>query len=320
VADFGNSAQTYPGASDRIACDAANDRVLYLTGAPEYYILRAYRLSTGAAQGQLLFGNVTGNVGDLVPAGPSFAALRTDQSLLLLPLSLLTSSQPAPAIATVANAASYAQGGFAPGSIVAIFGAGLASWVAQAASFPLSNFLADASVSVGGQVAYPLYVSPTQINAVLPALLPSGEADLQVSVAALSVQTTISIVPTAPGIFTYDGKHAAAQNRDYSTNSSANPAAPGSVIMVYFTGQGLTVSPPLPGSPASVNPQQDATVAATTATVGGQPATVLYSGLAPGFSGLAQANIQLPSLASGDYELVLKVGSALSNAALISVK
>jgi uncharacterized protein (TIGR03437 family) len=294
--------------------------VLYLTSTQEAYTLRAFQRSTGTPQGQLLFGNVSGSAADLIPAGPSFAALRTDQSLLLLPLSRLTASQPTPAIAAVVNAATYAQGGLAPGSIVTIFGSGLASWVAQATSFPLASPLAGASLSVGGQTAYPLYVSPTQINLVLPTSLPAGEADLEVSVAALSAKTTISIVPTAPGVFTAGRNHAVVQNQDYSTNSPTNPAAPGSVVIVYFTGQGMTMTTVPSGQPAPDDPESDVALATTTATVGGQPATVLYSGLTPGLSGLAQANIQLPSLASGDYELVLKVGSATSNTSLISVK
>ena len=151
----------------------------------------------------------------------------------------------------------------------------------------------------------------------LPTSLPAGTADLQVSVGTLSTNTSISIVPTAPGIFTYNGNHAAAQNQDYSLNSPTNPAPAGSVIMVYFTGQGLTTLPVSPWLPA---PSADNAVAMSTATVGGQAAQVLYSGLAPGFAGLAQANIQLPSLASGDYQLVLRVGDAFSNSVVISVK
>ena len=317
VADYGNRAQPYPGPSDRIACDAANDRVLYLTSTEEDYFVQVFQLSTGASQGKMRFGNVSGNILDLIAAGPSLAAIRTDQSVLLLPLGLVAGLQTPPSVASVTNAASYAQSGFAPGSIAAIFGSGLANWTFQANSFPLPGTLAGTSVSVAGQPAYPLYVSPNQINVVLPTSLPAGTADLQVSVGTLSTNTSISIVPTAPGIFTYNGNHAAAQNQDYSLNSPTNPAPAGSVIMVYFTGQGLTTLPVSPWLPA---PGADNAVAMSTATVGGQAAQVLYSGLAPGFAGLAQANIQLPSLASGDYQLVLKVGDALSNSVVVSVK
>jgi uncharacterized protein (TIGR03437 family) len=62
------------------------------------------------------------------------------------------------------------------------------------------------------------------------------------------------------------------------------------------------------------------TVASTTATIGGQPAAVLYSGLAPGFVGLAQANLQIPDLPTGEYPVVLTVGNATSNSATVSIK
>ena len=141
VADYGNSAQPYPGPSDRIACDATNDHVLYLTGIEENYMLQAFRLSAGSPQGQMQFGNVSGNILDLITAGPSLAAIRTDQSVLLLPLNLIAGLQTPPSVASVTNAASYAQSGFAPGSIAAIFGSGLANWTFQANSFPLPGTL-----------------------------------------------------------------------------------------------------------------------------------------------------------------------------------
>ena len=71
-----------------------------------------------------------------------------------------------------------------------------------------------------------------------------------------------------------------------------------------------------PATPLFLN----TTVASTTATIGGQPAVVLYSGLAPGYVGLAQANLQIPDLPSGDYPVVLTVGSTTSNTATVSIK
>jgi uncharacterized protein (TIGR03437 family) len=92
----------------------------------------------------------------------------------------------------------------------------------------------------------------------------------------------------------------------------------GSVIAVYWTGQGLVDNPIATGAAAGAV-FLNTTVAPTTATVGGQPATVLYSGLAPGFVGLAQANLQVPDLDPGDYPVVLTVGDTTSNAAVVTV-
>jgi uncharacterized protein (TIGR03437 family) len=54
-------------------------------------------------------------------------------------------------------------------------------------------------------------------------------------------------------------------------------------------------------------------------TVGGQLADVQFVGLTPGSISLAQANITVPSLTSGDYPVVIKVGGAVSNGPLITV-
>jgi uncharacterized protein (TIGR03437 family) len=60
--------------------------------------------------------------------------------------------------------------------------------------------------------------------------------------------------------------------------------------------------------------------ASVTATIGGQPAQVLFAGLAPDYAGLYQVNLVIPQLVSGDYPLQISVGGVLSNTATISVK
>jgi adhesin/invasin len=129
----------------------------------------------------------------------------------------------------------------------------------------------------------------------------------------------ISIASTAPQIFLTAATHAAAINRDYSLNAPANPAMAGGVISIFWTGQGVVNNPVMTGAPATAL-FLNTTVASTAATIGGQPATVLYSGLAPGFVGLAQVNLKIPDLPSGEYPVVLTVGSSTSNSATVSIK
>ena len=96
---------------------------------------------------------------------------------LLAGLLLSTPIVAQPTILAVVNAASY-DAGVAPGSIISIFGTGLASQTAQAANVPLPTSLGGTSVAIRGNGNVPLYfVSPTQINAVVP---------FQISVLALA--------------------------------------------------------------------------------------------------------------------------------------
>ena len=86
-----------------------------------------------------------------------------------------------------------------------------------------------------------------------------------------------------------------------------------------MNGQGPVDHPVPDGNPAPDSPLATST-ATWAATIGGVDATVQFIGLTPGFTGLAQANIQIPSgLGTGDFPLVITVGGYLSASAMLSV-
>ena len=108
------------------------------------------------------------------------------------------------------------------------------------------------------------------------------------------------------------------ENQDYSVNSAAIPASPGTTVMAFFTGQGA-VNPPLAtGAAAPMTPLSNV-IASYSATIAGQPATATFAGLVPTLVGVAQMNITVPALAPGDYPLVLTVGGTTSNSGTISI-
>ena len=236
----------------------------------------------------------------------------------------------------VVNGASFAAGApVAPGSIVSIFGSNFAGTSAGASSTPLPTALLTTSATIDARPIPLYYVSPTQINAQVPFETPTGTATLAVTVnGALSPAVTFPVAATAPGIFLYNrlrgdatiggvpttfiGPGAVAVNADGSLNAADHPAKPGDVIVVYMTGQGAVSNPILTGTPALAGPLS-ATLATTTATVGGANAEVLFSGLAPGFVGLLQANIRIPTVAAGERPLVVTIGEAASQSAMIAV-
>jgi adhesin/invasin len=140
-------------------------------------------------------------------------------------------------------------------------------------------------------------------------------------ISANGLPTTIAwikVAAAAPGILLYGNNHAVAQNQDFSLNQATVPAAPASFLTVYLTGIGPLDNPVGNGQPALADPLSRATQPYS-ATIGNVPATVSFLGLTPGFVGLAQANIQVPNLANGDYPLVLRVGGQASNAATVSI-
>ncbi|MBV8819007.1 MAG: hypothetical protein JO022_11670, partial [Acidobacteriaceae bacterium] len=199
------------------------------------------------------------------------------------------------------NAASGDPADVAPGSIFSIFGGGLAQSTAAANSFPLPASLGGTEVTVNGTAAPLFYASPAQINAQMPIGIAAGTATINVKAGGSTVaSTTITVQNTAPGIFVVGQNHAAALNQDGSVNSTAQPAAAGSVVVVYATGLGPVTNPVDTGSAASVSVLSKVQ-ARVTATVGGQDADVQFAGLAPGFAGLYQVNVVVPQLSPGDY-------------------
>ncbi|HTS30479.1 MAG TPA: PQQ-binding-like beta-propeller repeat protein [Bryobacteraceae bacterium] len=218
---------------------------------------------------------------------------------------------------SLVNAASGDATALAPGSLASIYGSGLAPSIASAATFPLPSTLGGAAISVNGIAAPLLYAGPNQLNFQVPYEV-SGAAILNVT-AGGQASATAALHDTAPGVFQLSSGRAAILNQDGSINGADHPAAVGEVVVVFATGLGA-VSPPASTGAQAVAFPPSVVVAKVTATVGGQPATVLFAGLAPGYAGLDQVNFAVPKLASGDYPLQITAGGAVSNTPLISVR
>jgi uncharacterized protein (TIGR03437 family) len=223
-----------------------------------------------------------------------------------------------PVVQSVTDSATYGAR-VAPGSLASLFGTGLASETDSASGFPLTTILGGTSVSIGGTLAPLLYVSPGQINFQVPSSVKSGAVNVVVNgPGGASAAFSFTVTAEAPSIFQYGLNHALAQNADFSLNSDTAPAAAGSVITVYLTGQGAVDHSVADGAATPLSPLATATATAT-ATFGPLNAPVQFLGLTPDFTGFAQANIQVPSLPTGDYPLVVTAGGFISASAIISV-
>ena len=251
--------------------------------------------------------------------------------------------------ASVVSAATYqASVPVAGGSLAALFGNGLipvggtapASNTATAAPWP-TDMLNRQLVVNDTTVAPIYYISPTQINFQVPSLVPTGSDRIAVRLAdtgELVAGGAMLVAANSPGIFTstQNGQgQAAALNQDTKVNGTTNPAARGSVIVLYGTGQGQ-VSPLVPdGTAAPVSPLSN-TVAVPTSdgktcatsqpsmcvAIGASFGDIKFSGLAPGYIGLWQINVKIPSDVTPGNAVPIRVviNGALSNTVTVAVQ
>lgn len=225
------------------------------------------------------------------------------------------------------NAANYSSRPLAAGTIAALYPTVTTNSIAggtataPANQFPLPTKLADTQVTVNG-TAVPLYfVSPGQDNIILPQGLPTaGTANLLVvrpSTGQIVGAAEIPLQAASPGLFTNppigSGQLLAVNFQDGSTNDATHPVVRGQFIILYGTGVGPVANPPADGAASSGQPAVDLPLVYITSSGGTAanplpaliPCNVTYSGLAPGFAGLWQINVQIPQNAqSGGAETI----------------
>ena len=231
----------------------------------------------------------------------------------------LINQPPQPVLSAVVNAASLQPGPVAPGSLISIFGLNLAQTTASSPSARFASTLGGVTLFVNGVPAPLQFVSPDQINAQVPFEVTAGPAVVELRLPGMPpAAIQFPVAPVAPGIFANGPNQAAVQNADGALNTQDNPAAAGSVITVYLTGQGAVKPPVATGAPAPTDPLARAAYPVT-ATIGGQPAAVTFAGLSPGSVGLFQVNLRLPLIGSGSYPLEVAMNGVTSRTYLITI-
>jgi uncharacterized protein (TIGR03437 family) len=209
----------------------------------------------------------------------------------------------------------------APGGLISIFGSNLAKIADDLSGWSgrqLPTLLNGASVTIGGIRAPLVYVSPNQINAQVPVEIPAGVQTVTVdNGSGPGAAFSINIIAAAPAIFFYPVA-AVLKNANFSLVSATNPARAGEVLLVYATGLGQTT--PAGRTGALTAGDSIAQTATVSATIGGKAAPVVYSIASPGFAGLYQVAVTVPSGVSGAVALQILAGTAASNAVPISVQ
>lgn len=212
------------------------------------------------------------------------------------------------------SAASFSADALAPDSIATIFGTGLATTSASALTSPLPTELAGTRVRVNGILAPLFFVSPEQINFLIPTNALTGSAVIEATSGDRTISRGLATLSSyAPAIFTANsagsGAPAAVATKDGlsyfaigNPDGSVNAVAPGDFLVLF--GSGLRR--------ASIN--------AVKITIGGVPAPVLFSGAQGGFTGLDQINTRTPEGLSGPQDLVLSINGKPANTVRILIR
>lgn len=259
-----------------------------------------------------------------------------DVAAAVLPVKFTGGSVKITRTAVSVSAASYLGANLASDAITAIFGSNLATAIHVADSLPLPTQLGGTMVkvkdSVGIERLAPLFfVAPNQINYLMPAGMPSGDAEITV----ISGDGTISngkasIALVAPALF--------------SANSSGQGVAAATVLRVKADGSQVyeavsrfdaslnrAVSVPIDLGAESdqvylilfgTGLRFRSSLSASALQVGGIPVEVLYAGPQGDFAGLDQINLRLPrNLAGrGEVQIKLSIDGKNANAVTINVK
>jgi len=229
----------------------------------------------------------------------------------------------------IVDAASFTGGrAVAPGSIISIFGTNLSDYddvpfsdcaacsvLVQPLPLGIDGVAFSFDVPSAG-ISVPArfyYVSSTQLNVQVPWEL-AGQSSATVKAIinyTYSAEYTLPLATYSPGFFTYAaGSQQVADALDTSNNviSTSNPATRGSTIQLFLNGLGPVSNQPASGSPG-LGSTLSQTPAKPTIIIGGQAASVSFSGLAPDFVGLYQVNVVVPAgIGTGMQTITCSIG------------
>jgi uncharacterized protein (TIGR03437 family) len=225
----------------------------------------------------------------------------------------------------VLSAASFAPAGnpISPGEFIALFGTGLAAST-QTAKPPYPTNVNNVTVTIGGIKAPIYFVSANQINCLVPYAIATATTTIVVTNGSTpSNSVTVPVAPTAPGIYSLNQSgtgSGAIEHANGSVVNASNPANPGETVMVFLTGMGAVTPTVTDGVASTGNPLNKTLLPVV--YVADQQASVAFSGLTPGFPGLYQINVTIPTALSsaGNYPLAVLTNNAFHDQIYIPVQ
>jgi uncharacterized protein (TIGR03437 family) len=223
------------------------------------------------------------------------------------------------------NGATFTPGQpIAPGAIISVFGSNFSSGTSAELNAPLPPSWNGTSVTFNGVAAPLFFVSPGQINAQAPFDMATGPVQVQVRRGNTASATTISTSATySPGIFIMNPQTSAGaivHSSTFGLVTAASPARIGEYISIFTTGLGPVSPAVASGTIAPSTAPFAQTLSMPTVNIGGQPAFVSFSGLAPGFVGLYQVNAAIPNgVLPGNQSVQIIMGGSYSNTVILPI-
>ena len=234
------------------------------------------------------------------------------------------------------SAASYHLTGLSSDSIATSFGTGLATASITANTLPLPTEIAGTTVKVKDsagteRLAPLLYVSPTQVNYLIPAGTALGAATVTITSGGGSVSSGIVLIkPVAPSLFAAngDGQGVAAA---LALRVKADGSQSYEEVVQFDAAQNRFIARPIDLGPESdqvylvlfgTGIRSRSSLSAVIATIGGAYSAVSFAGMQPDFEGLDQVNVLVPRslMGRGEVDVLLTVEAQMANPVRIQIK
>jgi uncharacterized protein (TIGR03437 family) len=286
-------------------------------------------IGTGVWAGTWFPHEITGGAVDVTVSASSSTLLSGSATVTAVVSANATA--PVVSLAGVVSAASPATHlPVAPGGLISIFGSNLATANASASSLPLPTVLGDTQVLLGGQPLPLEFVSPAQINAVVPFGVPMNSIQqlMVIHKGVYSPPEILVVASAEPAVFTQDQSgtgpgviFVVKPDGTQFLNTAMTPASAGDALVIYCTGLGA-VNPAVPDGAAAPSSPPAHTVNTVAVTLGGKAVPVNFSGLAPGYAGLYQVNVTVPGgiAAAGAIPLTVSVANTSSSVVTVTLQ
>jgi uncharacterized protein (TIGR03437 family) len=216
----------------------------------------------------------------------------------------------------IVNAASNLPGPLASLTWVSIYGTSLSYNTRSRSSGDTDMGFGGVYVLVNNQFALLSYISPLQINFLLPYEINLQQATIQVvREGTAGPPVAVPLADCAPALFLQTVDTAiAAHSKDWTVVTPESPARAGEIIILYATGLGLFAQPldymEIPVTADLIQRRADFTLWLDDQAVDDK--LVEYVGAAPLFTGVYQINLHLPDQIRANPEVRISLGDKSS--------